>query len=270
MTQQSSNVWLGAGRKPVYFLALLCTLTFVGMAALLIVGYLLFDVEIKLRQLLAPGNNQYVLATMIAGTLSLFFTSVYLSDFQGKIEHKPTGFFDIISIVLARMTMIAIVVIVSVMFFEVIARYLFVKPTLWANELSLWIAGFVFMLSGLYSMQQRSHIRIYIIYDMFPRWLQKASDIFSVFLLWIFVTALIWGGYEEALSKFLNWETFGTAWDPPIPATIKPGILIITVLVAMQGVSNLITDWNKAPEIHTTADDIDETEIKHIRQIVRD
>jgi TRAP-type C4-dicarboxylate transport system permease small subunit len=101
------------------------------------------------------------------------------------------------------------------MFYEVISRYLFEKPTLWANELSLWMAGFIFLMAGLYAMQQRCHIRIYVIYDLLPRWMQKASDTLSVALLWVFTVSLIWGGYNESRDKFFRWETFGTAWDPP-------------------------------------------------------
>ena len=69
---------------------------------------------------------------------------------------------------------------------EVISRYVFSRPTLWANELSLWIASFLFLLAGLYAMQQRSHIRIFIIYEMMPRWAKKAADTFSVMLIVIF------------------------------------------------------------------------------------
>ena len=43
-------------------------------------------------------------------------------------------------------------------------------------------------------------------------------------------------------------------------------MLIIIVLVAIQAVSNLIADWNKAPEHHSPMDEIDETEIEHIRE----
>ena len=58
--------------------------------------------------------------------------------------------------------------VVAIMFYEVVMRYLFVKPTLWVNEMSLWVAGAIYMTAGLYAMQQRSHIRIFIIYDMVP------------------------------------------------------------------------------------------------------
>ena len=61
----------------------------------------------------------------------------------------------------------------------------------------------------------------------------------------------------EARDKLLRWETFGTAFDPPIPATIKPLILITLLFLALQAISNLIHDWNKGPEIHSVTDDLD-------------
>jgi hypothetical protein len=60
-------------------------------------------------------------------------------------------------------------------------------------------------------------------------------------------------------------EVFGTFWDPPIPGTLKASLLAIISLVAVQAVSNLFSDWNKAPE-HLAHDDIDETEIENIRK----
>ena len=60
-------------------------------------------------------------------------------------------------------------------------------------------------------------------------------------------------------------ETFGTAWDPPLPGLVKPAILVIIALVAVQAISNLISDWNKAPE-HLAHNDIDEIEIENIRK----
>jgi len=148
----------------------------------------------------------------------------------------------------------------------VVSRYVFSRPTLWANELSLWIAAFLFLLAGLYAMQLRSHIRIFIIYEMMPRWAKKAADTFSVLLIVIFTFCLVWGSFDEALVKFERFERFGTAWDPPIPATVKPAILIIISLVTIQAVSNLIADWNKADVKHSPADEIDQTEIENIRK----
>lgn len=189
---------------------------------------------------------------------------------RAHMEQFEWNIFDKIAIFLGRVTMVMIVLLLSVMIYEVVLRYVFERPTLWANELSLWIAGFVFLLAGLYAMQQRSHIRIFIVYDLMPRWLQRACDTFSTFLIVLFTFGLVWGGFGEAYNQYFRWETLGTAFDPPLPATLSPSILIIVTLVTLQAISNLIRDWNRAPEHHTAADDIDEEEIEALKKVLGD
>ena len=183
-----------------------------------------------------------------------------------EIDEYPA--IDRIAMFIGRVTMLLIAIVVCVMMYEVILRYVFERPTLWANEMSLWLAGFVFILAGFYAMQQRSHIRIYLLYDMFPRAVQRICDTVSTVLIVGFAFFLVYGGYGEAKAKMLRWETFGTAFDPPIPATLKPLVLIVVILVAIQSVLNLIADWNKEPEIHSAADDIDQDELERLKKSV--
>ncbi|MFL4469543.1 TRAP transporter small permease subunit [Tateyamaria armeniaca] len=171
---------------------------------------------------------------------------------------------DRLAVFIGRITMMLIVCLTTVMLYEVMLRYVFEAPTLWANEMSLWLAGFVFLCAGLYAMQQRSHIRIVLLYDAVPRWLQRVFDTISTILIVTFAFFLIYGGYGEAFDKFYRWETFGTAFDPPIPATLKPMVLLVVGLVAIQSVVNLISDWN-AEEVHYGGEDLDEEEIKRIK-----
>ncbi|MBY5933694.1 TRAP transporter small permease [Tateyamaria omphalii] len=171
---------------------------------------------------------------------------------------------DRLAVFIGRVTMMLIVLLTSVMLYEVILRYVFERPTLWANELSLWLAGFVFLCAGLYAMQQRSHIRIVLLYDAVPRWVQRIFDCISTLLIVTFAFFLIYGGYGEAFDKFYRWETFGTAFDPPIPATMKPMVLFVVGMVAIQAVINLISDWNKE-EVHYGGEDLDEEEIERIK-----
>ena len=176
---------------------------------------------------------------------------------------------DRIALFVGRITMILIISMTAVMLYEVFLRYVVERPTLWANELTLWIAGYVFMCSGLYAMQQRCHIRIFLLYDMVPRWLQRTFDIISVLLLVIFAFFLVYGSFHQVfVIKFYKWEMFGTAFDPPIPATIQPMILVMVVLITIQAVINLISDWNLEQTVHTAADDIDEDELEAIKRSV--
>ena len=265
----SQGLWLGPLRRPIR----LVMIGFVGLAlataAWMIIGKIFLEDTPGMFEMVRPDAYPAVQVMLVALCGALLFASLYLSDTIGAIEPRPSGFFDLVSLVCSRLAMIGVIATVAVMFYEVVARYVFNSPTLWANELSLWISGFVFLFAGLYAMQQRSHIRIYIVYNIMPRWLQKTADVISVVLICGFTVALVWGAFNEAVAKFQRMETFGTAWDPPIPGTLKAGILIIIVMVSLQALSNLIADWNKAPEHHTPSDDIDETEIKNIRQALK-
>ena len=170
-------------------------------------------------------------------------------------EHEITGWVDRLNWLFSRVSMWLVAAIIAIMAYEVILRYVFERPTIWANELSLWLAGMVSLFAGLYAMQQRSHIRIFVLYDMAPRWMRKLFDVVSALCVVLFAAAVVYGGYDEAKAKLLRWETFGTAFDPPIPATMKPLVLLTVVVLAIQAVSNLVYDWNREPESHDPADE---------------
>jgi len=102
----------------------------------------------------------------------LDFSAMPIIFFFGarKIVVAPMEFqdwrrWDRFALFIGRCTMIMIIAMTGVMLYEVFMRYVVEAPTKWANELTLWIAGFVFLCSGFYGMQQRSHIRIFILYD---------------------------------------------------------------------------------------------------------
>ena len=177
------------------------------------------------------------------------------------VEHKPECLIDTISIAISRIAMFLIAFIVAIMFYEVVMRYLLEKPTLWVNEMSLWTAGAIYLLAGLYVMQQRGHIRIFILYDMVSRNWQRAFDAISTLLIVLFAAAVVWGGFNEAWAKLMRWETFGTAWDPPIPATMKPLVLVTVVLIAIQTVMNLVIDWNKEKQVHDLVEEVKEEHV---------
>ena len=266
----SESVWLGPLRTPVRWAMIVTVGATLAIYAWLLVSLFISADPYGMHDMIRPQGKPLVGIFLILLTLALLFTGLFTSDIKGTIEITRTSPFDIVSLVLGRLAMVGTTGIVLVMFYEVVARYVFNGGTLWANEFSLWIAAIVFLFAGLYAMQQRSHIRIYVIYDMMPRWMKKASDVISVFLIWVFCFCLVWGGYNDASRRLLRFEGYGSAWDPPIPGTVKTAILVIVVLVALQALSNLIADWDKEPEQHNPADDIDETEIENIRKTLQE
>ena len=201
--------------------------------------------------------------------MPLFFIMGARSVVVAPMEFQEFRSWDRAALFLGRVTMIMIAFMTCVMLYEVFLRYAIEAPTKWANELTLWIAGFVFLTSGFYAMQQRSHIRIFILYDVCPRWLQRVFDTASTLIICFFAAGLVFGSYSQVfVTKLYRWEMFGTAFDPPIPATIQPMILIIMVLTACQSVANLIADWNREPEVHVGPDDLDDDELEAIKRSV--
>ena len=156
--------------------------------------------------------------------------------------HETVTFVDRINAFISRVAMFLTAVAVIVTFYEVTMRYVFFSPTLWVNELTLWMGSVIFLVAGVYAMQRRSHIRITAAYDLFPEPVKYVCDIVSALVVVAYATLMIGASFGTAWETLVSWERFGTFWNPPIPATVKPLVLIATFLVAVQAVNNLYVD----------------------------
>ncbi|WP_339775860.1 TRAP transporter small permease [uncultured Thalassospira sp.] len=137
--------------------------------------------------------------------------------------------------------------IVGVTFYEVVARYIFKSPTIWANELALWLSAILFLAAGLYAMQRDQHLRITVLYDVSPPWLQRILDLVTLACCLIFCFGIAWFGAPSSWQSLVNWEPFGTAWNPPIPATVKPAIVVTTALMGVYAIINCVKKFQGIP-----------------------
>ena len=161
----------------------------------------------------------------------------------GRPDNPLVTPIDRIVTVLSRLTMFLTIIVVLITFYEVVMRYLFQSPTLWVNELTLWLGSVIFLVAGAYTMQRRAHIRITAVYDIVPRSVRLVFDIVAVVVVVAYAAMMIRAGFGVAFDTLVRWERFGTFWNPPIPATVKPLVLVVTFLVAVQAVNNLLVDW---------------------------
>ena len=124
--------------------------------------------------------------------------------------------------------------------YEVIARYVFMAPTVWANELSLYVCAIGYVYAGIYSMKHDRHLRITIAYDLAGPKLRLFFDIVQFVSIIIFCAALSIYGFDEAWEALTTWERYGTAFNAPIPATIKPFIVVCGAVMALYATRNFI------------------------------
>ena len=157
---------------------------------------------------------------------------------------------DKLSLAISKVAMWLTAFIVAIIAYEVFMRYLLEMPTLWVNEMSLWVGGMIYLLAGIFTMQRRAHIRITVLYDAVPRNVQRIFDAISLLTILLYAAGIGIGGWKSAKRAFLLFERFGTAWDPPIPATMKPLVIIVGILVALQALNNFLADFKKDKKVH--------------------
>ena len=77
--------------------------------------------------------------------------------------------------------------IIAIMAYEVVMRYAFVRPTIWASELSLWLAGMVYLLRrALRDAAAEPHPNLPALRHGATFWLRKTFDVVSTLCLVLF------------------------------------------------------------------------------------
>ena len=122
--------------------------------------------------------------------------------------------------------------------YEVIARYFFNAPTIWAFEMSFMVNGAGFMLACGYALYKGAHVRTDIYWNNFSErrkgWIDLVSYLVLFFPIMIF---FMWVGIDGTIHSYVTGERSqesifrATMW--PFRATIPLAALLFMV----QGVS---------------------------------
>ena len=124
---------------------------------------------------------------------------------------------------------------------EVILRYFFNSPTVWANELAQMLFGAYAILAGGYIMRIGGHVNVDILYSRLSRKSRAGLDIFTSLLFFLFCAMLLIYGGSLAWDSLSRFEHSQSAWNPPLyPAKLM--IPLAAVLLLLQGLAKLIRD----------------------------
>ena len=133
------------------------------------------------------------------------------------------------------------------MVYEVLARKLFLAPTIWAYDISRFLYGALFMLGAGYALSKGVHIRADFLYRNFKVKTQGVVD-FTLYLLFYFPGLLVFlymttGFLQESIMR--GERGMDTTWMPymwPIKTCLWFGIVFLLV----QGVSELFKSYYAA------------------------
>ena len=137
--------------------------------------------------------------------------------------------------------------LIFAMTYEVLARKLFLAPTIWAYDISRFLYGALFMLGAGYALSRGVHIRADFLYRNFKVKTQGTID-FILYLIFYFPGLLVFfymttGFLQESIMR--GERGMDTTWMPymwPIKTCLWLGIIFLLV----QGVSELFKSYYAA------------------------
>ena len=140
-----------------------------------------------------------------------------------------------------KIFMLLIFPLIGALTYEVIVRYAFNAPTIWAYDISYMVYGSHFMLGSTYCLYKGGHIRTDLFYEKFSvRWQGRVDAILYLFFFFPGMIYFFLAGWEEALHSWdILEESLMSPWRPAL-YPFKTVIPVAALLIMIQGVSELL------------------------------
>lgn len=132
------------------------------------------------------------------------------------------------------------IVIVFMLFlsYEVVCRYFFNAPTIWAHELSGFCFAAYLALTGPWILLRKEHVSVDILYNRYSPRTKNIADIFAGLLTIFFFVVLFYIGGKNALHAITTQQVSYTVWGPPL-GPVRAMIPLASLLFLIQALANL-------------------------------
>jgi len=155
--------------------------------------------------------------------------------------NRLTRALDAITRGVGRVTAWLILPMVASLVYEVIARYVFDAPTLWAYDMTYMLYGTFFMLGSAWTLQRGGHIRTDSFYGTWSPRRRALVDATCYVLFYLpAMTVFLYLGAEYFWKSFQQNERIVTSPWLPIVWPFKFVMPLTAALLIVQGVSELI------------------------------
>ena len=159
---------------------------------------------------------------------------------------------DRIALWLGRAVAWCFAAIVAIMVYEVVARYGFNAPTVWAHEVSVLLAAIGFVFGGAYCMAEGTHMRVTVLVENRPG-LARISEWLGLVAGVIYLSGLAFAAWRMAERAVWRFSISG-AWDPErsgstlnsaLPAYLKALLFIGASLFLLLVLRRLLPGSNR-------------------------
>lgn len=154
------------------------------------------------------------------------------------------GWIDRANAAAAAVSRLLVLLLMTAMVYEVVARYAFDAPTAWAFEVSYMFMGAAFLLAVGHALREGAHVRMDLLYAAFPPRVQGALDalLFGTTILPLSAW-LTWRLGHYAFEAWVSGEVSGkSAWNPrvwPFRAALALGMGLFALQVFAETVRSL-------------------------------
>ena len=161
-----------------------------------------------------------------------------LPDDMSPWMQKTIYFIDVLNTQVGRITCLLLIPAAIAMVYEVVARKLFIAPTVWAYDVSRMTIGAMFMLGAGYGLMRGIHIRADFIYR---NWQPKNQAIVDLILYLLFffpgMIMFLYISFDYTYDAWVRWErTMDTAWMAPL-APARTAMPLGAFFLILQGIS---------------------------------
>lgn len=132
------------------------------------------------------------------------------------------------------------ILIMVIMLIEMVSRYIFHHPTIWAGEVVLQLF-MLFIVAGGYTLLTNGHVRMDAIYSRFSPKRKAIMDVITSIMFLMFAIALLWKGSQMAAHSISIREHSYTYFAPPL-YPIKTALPLAAFLLLIQGLAKLVRD----------------------------
>ncbi|MFV0438693.1 MAG: TRAP transporter small permease subunit [Desulfopila sp.] len=151
------------------------------------------------------------------------------------------GAIDALSILSGKASSFLTLPIIFIIMYEVISRYVFNAPTVWASEIIAILCGIYLVMGGAYVLQMDAHVKVDIIYSNFSRRQRTIIDIITSPLILLYLFVIVYTGFIYGIESWEFRETTGTAANMPI-YPLKISFFVASFLMTLQMIAKIITD----------------------------
>jgi TRAP-type mannitol/chloroaromatic compound transport system permease small subunit len=132
-------------------------------------------------------------------------------------------------------------VLTFIVAYDVIARYVFRKPTLWAYDTAYMLYAANFLLGGAYVHSKLSHIRVDVFLNRFSAHTKAVLEVF--FYVVLFFPLMIIMTYSSILYAIDSWKMLELSIHTPIFMPLYPIKTVTPIaffLFLLQGIADFI------------------------------